>query len=60
MGKIFAAVDVGSYEIGMKIFEILDRNGMKELDYVRRRIELGTDTYHTGKISYERMDEHGR
>ena len=57
MGKIFAAVDVGSYEIGMKIFEILDRNGMKELDYVRRRIELGTDTYHTGKISYERMDE---
>lgn len=57
MGKVFAAVDVGSYEIGMKIFEISDRNGLKEIDYVRRRIELGTDTYHTGKISYERMDE---
>lgn len=57
MVKTFAAIDVGSYEIGMKIFEISARRGLKEIDYVRRRIELGTDTYNTGKISYERMDE---
>lgn len=57
MVKTFAAIDVGSYEIGMKIFEISGKKGLKEIDYVRRRIELGTDTYNTGKISYERMDE---
>lgn len=55
--KTFAAIDVGSYEIGMKVFEISGKNGLKEIDYVRHRIELGTDTYNTGKISYARMDE---
>ncbi len=55
--KLFAAIDVGSYEIGMKIFELSRKNGVKELDYIRHRIELGTDSYNTGKISYERMDE---
>lgn len=55
--KTFAAIDVGSYEIGMKVFEISAKNGMKEIDHIRHRIELGTDTYNTGKIGYERMDE---
>ena len=55
--KTFAAIDVGSYEIGMKIFELAEKRGLKELDYVRQRMELGTDTYLTGRISYEKMDE---
>ena len=55
--KLFAAIDVGSYEIGMKIFELSGRKGVKEIDFVRRRVEIGTDTYNTGKISYARMDE---
>ena len=55
--KLFAAIDVGSYETGMKIFELSRKSGVKELDYVRRRVDLGTDSYNTGKISYERMDE---
>ncbi|MCR4590813.1 MAG: exopolyphosphatase [Lachnospiraceae bacterium] len=55
--KIFAAIDVGSYEIGMKIFELSRKNGVKEIDYIRHRIDLGTDSYNTGKLSYERMDE---
>ena len=55
--KTFAAIDVGSYEIAIKVFEISAKNGLKEIDHVRHRIELGTDTYHTGKISYARMDE---
>lgn len=53
---IFAAIDLGSFEIAIKIFEISNR-GVKELDHVRHRIELGTDTYNTGKISLEKMDE---
>ncbi len=55
--RLFAAIDVGSYETGMKIFELSRKGGVKEIDYVRRRVDLGTDSYNTGKISYERMDE---
>lgn len=55
--KTFAAIDVGSYELAMKIFEISKRNGIREVDLVRYGIELGTDTYNTGKIGYERVDE---
>ena len=55
--KTFAAIDVGSYELAMKIFEISGKNGIKEIDHVRHRIELGTDSYLTGKISNERVDE---
>ncbi|MCR5626811.1 MAG: exopolyphosphatase [Lachnospiraceae bacterium] len=55
--KIFAAIDIGSYETGMKIFQISKRNGLKQLDFVRHRVELGTDTYRTGRISNTHMDE---
>ncbi len=55
--KTFAAIDVGSYEVAMKIFEISERKGLKQIDHIRHKIELGTDTYHTGKISTQRMDE---
>lgn len=55
--KTFAALDVGSYELAMKIFEISARGGMKEIDHIRHRIDLGTDTYNTGKISNQRVDE---
>ena len=55
--KTFAAIDVGSYELGMKIFEISARRGIREIDYIRHRIDLGTDTFATGKISNERVDE---
>lgn len=55
--KTFAAIDVGSYELAMKIFEISSKNGIREIDCVRHRIELGTDSYLTGKLSNERMDE---
>lgn len=55
--KTFAAIDVGSYELCMKIFEISSRSGMKEVDCIRYRLDLGTDTYATGKISYEKVEE---
>lgn len=55
--KTFAAIDVGSYELAMKIYEISTKNGIREIDHVRHRVELGTDSYLTGKISNERVDE---
>lgn len=58
--KTFAAIDVGSYELAMKIFEIASGSGLREIDHIRHRIDLGTDTFTTGKISYERVDELSR
>ena len=58
--KTFAAIDVGSYELGMKIFEISSKNGLREIDHIRHRIDLGTDTFATGKMSYDRVDELSR
>ena len=55
--RTFAAIDVGSYELGMKIFEFNTKGRMREIDHIRYRLDLGTDTYATGKISYGRVDE---
>ena len=55
--KTFAAITVGSYELSMKIFEFSGKDKVKCIDHVRHNIELGTDTYETGKISFERVDE---
>lgn len=54
---LFAAIDVGSYEVEMKIFEFTARRGMKEIDQLRYRIELGKDTYNTGKIGVKKLEE---
>ena len=55
--RVFAAIDVGSYELGMKIFEFSNKGGMKEIDSIRHSIELGTDTYQDGIIGMHHMDE---
>ena len=55
--KIFAAIDVGSYELSMKIFEISSRKKIREIDHIRHRIDLGTETYTVGKLSHEKVDE---
>ncbi len=55
--KTFAAIDVGSYELTMKIFEISPKVGLKEIDCISQRIDLGSDTYQHGKISNQRVDE---
>ncbi|MDE7184125.1 MAG: exopolyphosphatase [Lachnospiraceae bacterium] len=55
--KTFAAIDVGSYELAMKVYEISVKNGIKEIDHIRHRIELGTDSYFMGKLNNDRVDE---
>ena len=55
--KTFAAIDIGSYELSMKIFEVSKKNGMKQIDHIRHSIDMGTETYTTGKLSFERVDE---
>ena len=46
--RTFAAIDVGSYELTMKIFEFSGRDTMKEIDCVSKRLDLGSDTYAIG------------
>lgn len=55
--KMFAAIDLGSYELGMKIYEISSQKGLRELEHIRHRIDLGTESYRSGKLTYEHMEE---
>ena len=55
--RIFAAIDVGSFELTMKIFEFTGKNNMREIDCIRRRLDLGSDTYATGKIRNDKLEE---
>ena len=54
---LFGAIDIGSSEMELKIFELSRGKGMREIDCIRNRLELGKDTYATGKISTEKLEE---
>ena len=54
--RLFAALDVGSFELCLKIFEISPK-GIRQLDHLRHRLALGTDSYATRKISLGKMEE---
>lgn len=53
----FAAIDIGSYEVSMKIFEVSKKIGFRELNYVRYPLELGRSSYATGKHDMAMVDE---
>jgi exopolyphosphatase/guanosine-5'-triphosphate,3'-diphosphate pyrophosphatase len=55
--RMFGAIDVGSYEVNLKIYELSARKGIHVVNHVRHRLELGKDTYATGKIGTELVDE---
>ena len=44
----FAAIDIGSYEVSMKIFEMSRRIGFREINDVRYQLELGRATKYPG------------
>lgn len=55
--KTFAAIDVGSFELSMKIFEFSGKSHGRVIEHIRQRLDLGSDTYSSGKISHDKMDE---
>ena len=55
--SIYAAIDVGSSELSMKIYEVSKSRGIRELNHVRRDLNLGAETYSKGLISYQTTDE---
>ena len=52
----FAAIDIGSYEVSMKIFELSKKSGLKELNHVRYRLEIGKGAYSSGRLDREIVD----
>jgi exopolyphosphatase/guanosine-5'-triphosphate,3'-diphosphate pyrophosphatase len=53
----FAAIDIGSYNVSMEIFEITKKNGLRSLNRVRKRLELGKDTFNLKKISTDKLHD---
>lgn len=53
----FAAIDVGSFELELGIYEMDRRIGIRRINHLRHVIMLGKDTYNTGRISYELIEE---
>lgn len=53
----FAAIDVGSNEICIKIFEFAKKDQIRVLTHVRHIMELGSDTFANGYISAHMIDE---
>ena len=49
----FAAIDVGSYNVCMDIYEMSPRIGIRQIEEIRQRLEIGRDTYGKGKIAFE-------
>ena len=52
----FAAIDIGSYEVSMKIFELSKKIVFRELNDVRYSLELGKGVYSNGKLDTQMLD----
>ena len=46
----FAAIDISSYEITMKIFEFSKKGGFRTVDDIRYRLNLGVGVYSGGTM----------
>ena len=57
MVRTFAAIDVGSFELELGIYELSAKTGIREVDHIKHMIALGRDTYNDGKISYGLVEE---
>lgn len=55
--NVYGAINLGSSELSLKIYEISKKKGIRELTHVRRKIELGAETYTTGFVSYKSTNE---
>jgi Exopolyphosphatase len=55
--NIFAAVDIGSYSTKMKIAEAFQDGSVNTLESPKRYMNLGKDTFTTGKIRHEQVED---
>lgn len=57
MIRTFAAINVGSFEMEMGIYEMSAKTGIREIDHFKHMIALGRDTYNDGNISHGMVEE---
>ena len=55
--QTFAAIEIGSFELELGIYEISAKTGIHCVDTVRHVISLGSETFSKGKISYDMVEE---
>lgn len=54
---LFAAIDVGSYDLQMNIYQIRERGEIQVVDCLRQSVAAGHDTYRNKRISYSHIKE---
>lgn len=54
---LFAAIDVGSYDLSMTIYQISEKGNIKAVDHLTQSVAAGHDTYRKGRISYSHINE---
>ncbi|MCD8225065.1 MAG: exopolyphosphatase [Clostridiales bacterium] len=57
MIRTFAAVNVGSFEIELGIYELSDKVGVRQIDHVKHITRLGRDAFQDNRISYPQVEE---
>lgn len=54
---LFAAIDVGSYDLQMMIYQIHPSGKIAFIEHLRKIVAAGQDTYLSGRLSYRYVDE---
>ena len=55
--KTFAAIDIGSYHVRMDIYEMSQQTGIRHIDTVQSRLEMGKETYSDRTITVDTAKE---
>ena len=55
--KVYGVIEIGGYTASLNIYEISRKNGLRILDRMSYPIELGRDSYASGKISQDTANE---
>lgn len=55
--QLFAAIDIGSFDLELSIYEVNSKGKIRRLDSVNNNMALGEDTYENGIISYESLNK---
>lgn len=55
--NLFAAIDIGSSRLELKIFQLTKEGGVSVIENCESKLSIGKESYHSGKISYELASE---
>ena len=55
--NLFAAIHLGSEQVGIQIVQYQDVDDIKVIDQAARQVLLGEETFKTGRISFTAMNE---